>query len=226
MRNPWLDLGNGKLILPCDKDAIDQFNSKLKPDDLRNIPGKAFPEPFAGSPEAPLVLLNGNPGANDKNLPLYQQGSALYVALQKNLLHQPSDYPFFLLNPKFSDYGGFSWWTGRLRPLIEIITGGAATLASRLLCVEYFPYHSRGSGHFPAVESQRYSFYLVENAIARGATIVIMRSESKWKQAVPGLGKYSDLVVLSNCQKPYVSREQCGDMGWESVCRAVTGDTM
>ncbi|CAA9537021.1 MAG: hypothetical protein AVDCRST_MAG73-1432 [uncultured Thermomicrobiales bacterium] len=58
-------------------------------------------------------------------------------------------------------------------------------------------------GHI--LDSQRYGFHLVEQAIDRRALIVTMRSRKAWCAQVPGLATYDRLHACSNPRNPSIS---------------------
>ena len=88
-----------------------------------------------------------------------------------------------------SSFPGSQWWIAKLEHLIA--RHGRERVADKLVCLEYFPYHSRNIGYLGTVlESQRYNFHLVREGMRRGAVIVVMRSLRKWLDAVPELARY------------------------------------
>ena len=68
--------------------------------------------------------------------------------------------------------------------------------------------------------SQEYSFQLVREAVLRGATIVIMRSETRWMRTIAELNGYQRALPLSNPQAPFISQKNCGDR-WDLVLEAI-----
>src|SRR5688500_3058766 len=72
--NPWLRLpDSGPYVLADDAEAVGRFNDKpnRKPIHLLRI-HDLLPEPFIGSPDAPVVLLSNNPGWSETGLALKQ----------------------------------------------------------------------------------------------------------------------------------------------------------
>jgi hypothetical protein len=170
-----------------------------------------LPEPFLGSPDAPVVLLALNSGYNDGDRLRHQQ-PAFVERSRSNLLHCPADYPFYPLDPNIPTSG---WWIRKLCRLIERV--GRQVVARGVLCVEYFPYHSRRFDHrrLP-LASQHYSFELVRQAMDRRAVIILLRGERHWCGVLPALGEYSGLYRVRNVQNPVLSAENCPD-GYESA---------
>ena len=79
-------------------------------------------------------------------------------------------------------------------------------LASKILCVEYFPYHSKKYKEMNEIPSQKYGFYLVEQALKRKATIIILRAEKRWWKAVPKLKNY-EYYLLKNPQSGTINSD-------------------
>jgi hypothetical protein len=167
------------------------------------------PQPFLGSEDAPIVLLNLNPGFAECDYLDFEDSYTLEV-WRKNLLHEPLVYPFYSLDPKLSHTGGARWWRKKLKEPIQI--AGEQVVANTFLCIEYFPYPSRKFKAMRSLlESQRYSFDLANQAIDRNAVIVVMRAQDRWERAVPRLVGYSRLFTLNSSQSGAISRKNCID---------------
>ncbi len=213
MNNPWHTLPNdGALVLPADRPAITRYNSAVPTE--KQIHLDLMPEPFLGSPEAPIVLLALNPGFSPDDYQWHQQEHFRKLSLG-NLIHAPMQYPFYLLDPSISASPGAQWWRKRLRRLIEAY--GADSVARSILCVEYFPYHSKEYGRrVPSVPSQQYSFHLVASALWRGALVIVMRAWNTWRVAVPALERYALLYRLKSPRSPYISLRNCPE-GYHAI---------
>jgi hypothetical protein len=200
--NPWLDLPEEEpFVLESDKPNIADFNRAAGTDYL--IHTELMPEPFLGNPQADIVLLNLNPGFNDRD-PSFHHGDPYFIeSLRGNLVHRDQKYPFFLLDPKNSASPGFGWWSQKLKPWIREF--GLAAVASRVLCVEFFPYHSRKYKRMRSIlPSQQYSFHLVKEAVKRNAAIIIMRQRKRWLEQIPWLAAY-DYSILNSAQNCTIS---------------------
>jgi hypothetical protein len=215
--NPWHGLPDRPdYVLPEDIEQLTNFNRRAKPEAYLHL--NLIPEPFLGLPDALVVLLGLNPGYIDED-DAHHKDPAFMRRSRDNLLHLDSTYPFFLLDPAITAPGR-RWWERKLRHLIERF--GRETIAQRVLCVEYFPYHSRRFGHHKLVlPSQQYSFSLVRDAINREATIIVMRSKRIWLDAVPELNGYKRLCQLRNAQSPYISPRNC-PVGFEAICLSIS----
>ena len=203
MDNPWRQLPKRfPYVLSADTFAVEKFNQRAG-DNHRIHTDNKLPEPYLGDPTAPIVLLNLNPRFDDSDHRYVTDPCARALQLG-NLRHAPAAYPFYHLDPRMAGFGGAKWWKPRLRALIDLV--GVEVVANRVFCIELFPYSSReyrDMGHL--LDSQRYGFHLVEQAIDRRALIVIMRSKTAWCAQIPRLTTYDRLCACSNPRTPYIS---------------------
>ena len=154
-----------------------------------------LPEPFVGSPSAPVGVLNLNPGWDEGDAEVHARQEFSVVA-RDSLTHSLQPYPFLHLQPLTSSPGG-SWWRQRVGHLIQDV--GFESVAKGLACVQFTPYHSSEySNASPRHPSQAYSFNMVRTAMAGGAEIIVMRSKRLWFEAVPELANYERLHLGSN----------------------------
>ena len=212
--NPWPTLPSGPpYVLPGDLGPIQTFNAQASREHF--LQWNAIPVPFIGSPSASVVLLNLNTGFDPNDL-VQQQNPLVRQVLLNSLSHGAAAYPFFFLDPvldgrlgpPLGPHGGYKWWNHRLRELVEAVGAkpgraitGRQCLAAEVLCVEWFPYPSmRFSAKNPALQSQQYGFSLVNAAIGRGATVVVMRARNLWEASVPALVGYPNLFSLNSRQ--------------------------
>jgi len=221
LENPWRNLPeHPPFVLEIDRPAVHRFNAKVG--DALKIHGELLPEPYVGDPAAPVILLNLNPGFSEADNDFYRD-HRLLEAHRKNLLHEPTEYPFYFLNPGFDRTSGCLWWDNRLKQLIA--TAGRVNVAENVCCVEYFPYHSMHFRGGVQVPSQEYSFHLVRRAMERGALVVIMRGKRFWLDRVQQLSAYQHCHVLKNPQRVTISEGNCPD-GYPRVLeRVMRGET-
>ena len=206
MDNPWRALPlQPPFVLETDRQSISTFNRRAKSNIRVHL--EALPEPFLGDPDAPVVLLSLNPGFGEETLPFHQGNTYFRESHRRNLLHSPTEYPFYLLDPSNRASPGYAWWWKHLRVLIEAC--GQKQVANCVLCVEYFPYASEHFGFRNILPSQNYAFYLVQQAINRGAIIVVMRGERFWINAIPFLKEYDLFFRLNNVQSVYLTLNNC-----------------
>jgi hypothetical protein len=210
--NPWPALpSEPPYVLPCDFETIRAYNAKHPKENYR-LRLNVLPEPFIGTAAAPIVLLNLNPGFDDLD-PDDHARVEFQALLRNNYNHCPSDFPFYSLDPGFEN-GGRRWWEKKLEPLLERF--GRKQVARSILCIEYFPYHSRRFNHSNLeLPFQEYGFGLIRSSIARGAVVVIMRAEKLWKKKIPELHTYSRTFTLNSPQNVVVSCRNC--RGFDTV---------
>jgi hypothetical protein len=173
VKNPWIRLPtNAPFVLPEDAPLIERRN-RGAPEETR-IETDLIPEPFLGNPDAPILLLNLNPGYDPREVPLHTSEPTFIALSRANLSHEVTQYPFYLLDPSVDRSLGHQWWLRKLASLIE--SAGAQALAESLFCAEYFPYHSRRYRHSPTLlPSQFYTFELARRSAAKAKAIVLMR---------------------------------------------------
>ncbi|HML24541.1 MAG TPA: hypothetical protein PKD09_23010 [Aggregatilinea sp.] len=202
MENPWRKLPDREpFVLEQDRPFVEQHNAKAKPEHF--IHTKLLPEPFLGNPDAPVVLLNLNPGYNEKDLD--SQDARFTELSQDNRLHRGGSHPFYLLNPEIENSLAYQWWDSRLRELIKVC--GRECVAQNVFAVEMMPYHS--AKYKPlVVPSQAYSFELVRRAIQRRAVIVQMFGKNEWPKCFPELLEHQHYYRV-NGRGVYVTPRSC-----------------
>jgi len=215
MDNPWLNLPErAPFVLERDKYSILNFNSTAREE--YRIHMEELPEPYTGRPTANIVLLNLNPGFYERNEEFHSNNSYDYFVKthRANLAHAEQDYPFYHLDPNNFNSPGYYWWSRKLKQLVNQY--GAKKVAHEMSNFEYFPYHSRRFGYSKSiVASQRYTFYLVEEALKRNAIIILMRGRNFWEQAIPMLKTYS-YHTLSSPQNASISESNCPE-GYRAI---------
>ncbi|WP_411703057.1 hypothetical protein [Corynebacterium sp. LaCa142] len=80
-------------------------------------------------------------------------------------------------------------------------------LRKKFAVLEYFPYHSdkadTGKIENSNLPSQEYTAYLLEQALAGGASIFLTRSVTAWRSLTPKLFEHGErLIIASNKQSP------------------------
>lgn len=202
MQNPWFTLPTTPpYVLASDKALLERFNARA-PAKYR-FDTSLFPEPFFGASDAAVVVLNLNPGWSPEDAVVHADPTFAAMC-RRSLEHTLKPYPFLHLQPDSNTPGG-RWWRQRTRELAMDV--GFELVARQLACIQFAPYHSpEYTASSPWVPSQDYSLYLVRQAIARGAEILVMRSASLWFDAVPELATYSRLHRGSNPRAPFISR--------------------
>jgi hypothetical protein len=208
MQNPWVHLPEtAPFLLEIDRSLIQNFNSRAK--SHHQIHHELFPEPYTGNPRANIILLNLNPGFYDRNARFLNGDVFFQKTSRANLAHTIQDYPFYLLDPRNINSPGYYWYKRKFGRLIERF--GTKRVAEEICVIEYFPYTTQHFGCNFQVPSQKYSFYLVEEAMKRNALIIQMRSKGIWQKAIPALINYPRYFILKNPQNPTISDNNCPD---------------
>ena len=210
MKNPWSELPDvAPFVLPDDEVAVAAYLKHFSDAPNLKLQTQLMPEPYHGSPTAPVCILSLNPGFSEKDQ-YWHDNSELGRSLRGNLVHEESDYPFVFLDPRFIDSPGGQWWGRKLRHVTERI--GLKSAASTFFNIELFPYHSKKFKRIPKklsenqlVPSSEYSAHLVRQFIADEKEIIVFRSKRQWIQLVPELENYGNIMVVRNPQNPTVS---------------------
>ena len=207
MNSPWFEITNAPpYILKSDSLEIEVFNKKYHKTDYAVHP-ELIPEPYIGNLKSEIVLLNLNPGYSKENLKEHSDPVFKEVLLG-NLKNSNITFPFYYLNPKLSLIRGAIWWNKKLKVLVDRF--GRQKVANKLICIEYFPYHSKKYHSIGNIlESQEYSFYLVHQAILAQKLIIIMRSRKIWEEAIPTLAKYKQAFALNSPQNVCITKNNC-----------------
>jgi hypothetical protein len=215
--NPWLELPvEAPYVLPQDVRVVERFNSRAKEE--HRIIVDLLPEPHIGVFDAPVVLLNLNPGYSDEDYVVHGRPE-FRSALLKTIRGEPSAYPFYYMDPSHTG-AGHRWWRQRLRPLIEATS--AEVVGKKVLCVELFPYHSRQFAHSRiSVPSQKFALELVRSAMSRRALLVVLRGYQYWSVEIRDLGAYQRLLRLNSPQNVTVSRGNC-PQGFDEILRELS----
>lgn len=202
IQNPWRHLPkHPPYALASDLELLESFNAQAS--HLHRYDLSLLPEPFFGSDNAAVVVLNLNPGWSEEDA-LVHADPAFIALARKSIEHKLKPHPFLHLQPG-SQTPGAQWWRRRTQELVNDI--GLDQVVNHLACIELTPYHSQQySARTPLLPSQEYSFHLVRKSMERGAEIVIMRSVKLWFAAVPELANYRKLHLASNPRAPFISR--------------------
>lgn len=213
--NPWRSLPPAvPFVLACDATTVDQHNSKAS--EAHRFRLEMIPEPFLGNPDAPAVLLNLNPGFVESDLADYSPLQRQEI-MRRNLLHG-GDGIYYLL-PEFDGTAGARWWRLKLGPLIS--AADRDRVRCGILVLEFVGYKSKRFRHPRPLASQPYTFSLLQRAIRRKATIIVMRGEKLWRSAVEDLAE-TTYHRLNSPQNVMISPKNCPG-GWGPLIEALGG---
>jgi hypothetical protein len=157
-----------------------------------------LPHPFCGdlkNAEIYILMLNPGYGPHDYygeyEVPKYRQA----VLANLKQIFNPDALPFFLLDPKFSWHGGFTWWHRKFAKVIEELAKlhdvtyaeARAELAGKIASIELLPYHSTsfrdGDGWVRQLDSAMLAREFVHDyvmpKVENGKAIVIVTRQAK-----------------------------------------------
>ena len=220
--NPWMELpSHVPYVLSSDRPFVEAFNKHA--DEAKRLDLSLLPEPFIGNRSAPLVVLGLNPGWSEQNSENYSTPARLHAILA-NLRDEPEGQVHYALTAEFASTPVGEWWRRCVRQLV-LADQPLEHLVRSVLAVEFHGYHARSFELIPVtLPSQWFGFSLVEQAIARGATVVMTRGRRKWEVAVPELMSYTRVVRLRSPQAAAISPGNCGDRGWAMILGALGGE--
>jgi hypothetical protein len=159
-----------------------------------------MPEPFIGCPDAPIWLLNLNPGFGGNE---YTHDPIVHERQVRAL--QLFDEPFWMLDHLVAHSGAYAWWNTKLAaPVREV---GRESARASFFCVELYGYHSVNGHRGFRVPSQQFGFQLVRRACELGKAFVIMRAQRSWFEAVPALQNMPSgrMTRVRNWRNPTIS---------------------
>ena len=149
MENPWTRLPSSKpFVLLEDAAIIERENRRLQsggnvdPRGLYQL--HCRPDPYVGRLDAPVVVLNLNPGytapivADPKfSDDWWHVQPAMIDAYRRNFAPEQTGYPMFFLDPVLSDSPGGRYWRAALADFIGEC--GRENVAQNLLIMESLP---------------------------------------------------------------------------------------
>ena len=206
MENPRAELPEREpYVLSEDRKAVEahaRSRQVLNDRERYALRTELLPTPFLGNPRASVVLLNLNPGFDERDRIDYADPAFREAAL-RNLTHGVEGHAFFPIDPRFRETSSYDWWMGKLRWLIE--DAGLGAVSNGVFCVQAYPYHSREFAESVAVPSQHYTEALLVERIEAGAIVIGMRRRRYWEKAVPQIASYASAHWLRNPRNPTLS---------------------
>lgn len=169
---------------------------------------------------AKVICLLLNPGClwTEESIELDCQN--LQHALRENL--DPTKSRLLYLDQEFDWTSGSKWLQ---RNIVNPLGVSCKELERKFAIIEYFPYHSRTfeSKLKSPLESQRYGFALVRQAIERDAVILLMRGAKWWLRDVPELVDYrrTGNCIINNKRSASLSKDNLGTGNFAKVVQAL-----
>ena len=204
IENPWRNVPrSAPYVLSSDADVVAALNHRNQGKPAYRFQTQLLPEPFVGSPSAPLYVLGLNPGYAEVIDDRWHRRAPFRRAVFANLKHTAQPFPFYFFAPELADSPGACWWRRKWKWLIEAL--GVEFVSRALFCIESFPYHSQKFAPVPKklaanrnVPSFTYSAHLLRQAIADEKPIIVMRACKRWKVQVTELRNYRHLFHIRN----------------------------
>ena len=230
MENVWESITEekGKYFASCDKIFLNkiQKNTKYKTlDDDSKLDLSVIPLHFIGDIyNAKVLVLNLNPGIDEKYLSFYNENKEYQEKIFNNLTFK---------DPKFFEFDYYTennegYWS-RLSPLFsdkysEKITKnnmGKDTkdldifFTKNIALVEFFPYHSKKFSGIKDIykstvkemkeylPSQQFVFNIIRERIENKDVIILFsRAATEWIEAIPNIKLYNKAYKCSNPLNP------------------------
>jgi hypothetical protein len=211
-------------VLPADRPHVEAFNQQNagSANAKYRLDTRLMPEPFGGNRQAKLVLLNRNPGLSSGDPRVHHDNQRYVAALRANLGSAADSHQAVGLLPEFKQTPAGRWCRERCFKALINRSHAPEDLARKILSVEFHGYHSqqwRPIGF--TLPSQHYGFWLVRRAMARRATIVIMRGQRDWEVAVPELQDYEGRVIPHSFRSAAISEGNYGSEGFKRILAAL-----
>ena len=208
--NPWTLLpAEAPYVLREDRHDLEARHSKFKTAgdlDRYGCQLQCLPDPYCGRLNASVILYTLNPGYTPPNPASpesrlnddwwFANSQELRDAYARNYHQEPLEYPLFHLDPRFERSPGGIYWNKALREVLRHCD--RKTVASNLLIVDSFPYHSCNYPKSPwRIFSQNFTWALMRAAVDRNATILILRNRTQLLDNVLSLRDYPFIRVIS-----------------------------
>lgn len=190
-----------RLSYNCFEDYIGRDNFVKKDDRIHD---GLIPIPYDGDIlNAKIYILTLNPGFGphdyyaEYNNPEFRK--ARIQQLRQPRMYNDFPFPFMELNPLFSWFGGYKYWTNRLGDIIDKVSEqrnvpyieALSMLSKSIACLEYIPYHSKIFGLKKAVVNKMRSPKLMKEFVDNyvvprvkkerdDTAIIVTRHAEKW----------------------------------------------
>ena len=211
--NPWRRLmgTESPWVLPEDRPHIEAFNAFAS--DATRIDLSLPPEPWIGRLDAPVIVLNLNPGIGPGDQARWTD--ELRNAVWQSFGGERMDWPLYSLDPRFESSGGSDWWRGALKSWISEL--GAQAVSRHVICIEFHGYHSKSFQAMPVtLPSQRWMFRHLRDRLADEAAVIIgLRGRRTWITAVPELLDHPRVHWSSNPRRSSISQASIGSSAWD-----------
>jgi len=223
MNNPWRDYlrqTSRDTFHDLDRANAKAFNAAMKGRKNFLLADHLEPFPYLGNPKAPVVVLLANPGKSNKEARRdYRMPRKKLLLAQDNLLHKGDDFSKRLYSPNMPSLES-KWFKERTRRLVEDTS--VESVCNNLFFVNFHAYHSKSWYPIPfTFQTQRYSFWLVNKAIDRGAIIIMSRNTIGWLTAIPLLVAYKKRFEFDSTRSMHISNKNLTRATYNKIIKAI-----
>lgn len=188
-----------------DEAKVSAYNRRPKTKSEFELHPEMGPSAYEGNiDEAAVILLLSNPGF-DKTSSLADHG------------FRRDGWPLSGLHPE-APSGLNKWWSGRLRWLIEEF--GVERVSNSIACLQLTPWASEKFDSSLRLPSRELLLEAAGRCAARGAVMVVMRSERLWLEA-QSLASSRRRFRVKNWRTSYVSPGNLATDAWVTITTAI-----
>ena len=220
MENPWLTFNpeeDAPKFHDLDKAHAQAFNKGIGTRVEFRLAEHLEPFPFLGNPLANIFVLLANPGTSDiENKPDFRMHPMKADQNRRNLRHEDLDSFLSRIHSPNNPELESEWLKPRIRKLVDDTS--PAQVSQGFFLVNFHAYHSKSWYAIPyTFETQRYSFYLVNEAIKRNALIIMSRNMLGWFTAIPELFDYKNRRTLKSSRSVHISEKNLGTEAYKEL---------
>lgn len=222
MENPWLNFcpkENEPKFHDLDRAHAQAFNKALEGHQEYKLAEHLEPYPYMGNPNANVFVLLANPGINKRETdPIYRTNSEYVNRNLRNLKHESADSFLSWVHSADNPERESDWLIPRIRKVVHETS--LERVSTGLFLINFHAYNSKSWYPIPyTFETQRYSFHLVNEAMKRGALIVMSRNILGWFTAIPGLYDYKNRVTFVSSRSVHISQENLGSEAYKNLLK-------
>ncbi len=203
------------------KDATALYNTYNHLAPAKRPHTELLPNPVAGNlDDAEVVLLTKFPLYNPQEKEDYENVDGYMDACRKSMTFENDDYPFFFLNPAFSETFAFQWWQPKLAKLVEDC--GLENVARKVMTISYFPYHMESfmSNKEILYTQKSFCFGLAQEARAKGKKIVLLSYKKEWSTLMP----FQAPITLTTDRNMTITPTSIAGERYPELVKAIKGE--
>ena len=220
MDNPWATFepeDDAPKFHDLDKAHAEAFNKGVEARHEYRLAEHLEPFPYLGNPLANIFVLLANPGTSDReDKPGVRMHPMKADQNRRHLRHEDLDSFLSRIyspdNPEMES----EWLKARVRKVVDETS--PTQVSHGIFLVNFHAYHSKSWHAIPyTFETQRYSFYLVSEAIGRNALVIMSRNMLGWFTAIPELYDYRNRVTFKSSRSVHISEENLGTDAYKEL---------